>query len=51
MFTAVSPAAGQSLAQRAVLSHLVVSTRDDPMDCGLPGSSVHGISRQESLTL
>ena len=22
-------------------------TRSDPMDCSLPGSSIHGISRQE----
>ena len=28
-------------------SHQVVSNSCDPMDCSLPGSSVHGFSRQE----
>ena len=30
-----------------ILNHLVVSNFCDPMDCRLPGSSVHEISRQE----
>ena len=32
-----------------VLSCPVMSTLCDPMDCSLPGSSVHGISQQEIL--
>ena len=30
-----------------VFSHLVVLTLSDPVDCSPPGSSVHGIFRQE----
>ena len=31
-----------------MLSHLLMSDFCDPVDCNLPGSSVHGIFRQES---
>ena len=34
-----------SVIQGWWLSHSVVSESSDPMDCSLPGSSVHGISR------
>ena len=45
--TLTAPNAGEDVEQWWWFSHSVVSDSCDPIDCSLPGSSVHGIVQQE----